>query len=474
MTVELRPYQSKFIDDIRAQYASGRKSVLAVAPTGAGKTVCFSHMASVASSKRLRVGIMAHRTELLDQIGATLGKFGVEHGFIAPGRPANPFSFVQVCSVRSVAGKIERYLARPFDLLIVDEAHHAAAGSSWHQVISAHKGKHVLGVTATPQRLSGEPLADAFEVMVQGPTVGELMEIGALSKYRAFAPRSPDLHGIARRAGDYAKDQLDEAMDQPTITGDAVATYRKHATGKRAIAFCVSIAHAQHVSEMFRANGINSASLDGKMGRTERRTVLADFEAGRVLVLTSCEIVSEGFDLPAIEAAILLRPTQSLALHLQQVGRSLRPYPGKTHALILDHAGNLARHGLPDDEREWSLAGHAKKKGDAAISTARCPECFAVFSPRAACPECGHDMALKVNGEALEGRTVKEVAGEIEEIDVEALRLQRKREIGSARTVLDLARIAKEKGHKPGWIIHIMKARGQPVSMDEVMRAMRG
>lgn len=454
--ITLRPYQEKFISDIREAYRRGAKSVLGVAPTGSGKTVCFSYMAQSAASRKLRVGILAHRIELLDQISATLVKFDVPHAFIAPGRQANPFEYVQVCSVRSVASKIERYVKNPFDLLIVDEAHHAAGGSSWHQVISAHKGKHVLGVTATPQRLSGEPLADAFDEMVQGPSVETLMEIGALSKYRAFAPVTPDMNGVPRRMGDFARAENEATMDKPTITGDAVLTYLKLAKGKRAIVFCVSISHAEHVAAQFSANDIPAASLDGKMGKLDRKNTLADFEAGRVLVLTSCEIVSEGFDLPAIEAAILLRPTQSLALHLQQVGRALRTWPGKEKALILDHAGNLARHGLPDDPREWSLKGAEKRAGGigGSLPTVTCDGCFAVFRPLLACPYCGLEREI-------EGRKIEEVEGELGELDLEAIKRSQKTEVAQARDLPALMAIARARGYNPRWAQHIMEARSK-------------
>lgn len=470
MNVTLRPYQEAFVSDLRAAYQSGAKSVLGVAPTGSGKTVCFTYMAHQAQAKRLRVGILAHRVELIHQISRSLSDFQVPHGFIAPGLPANPFAFVQVCSVRSVANRIERFHANPFDFLIVDEAHHAASGSSWHQVISCHRDKRVLGVTATPQRLSGEPLSQAFETMVMGPSCADLIEGGALSKYRAFAPSNPDLHGVGRRMGDFVRSENEAAMDKPTITGDAVQTYLRLAAGKRAAVFCVSILHAEHVAAQFRANDVAALSLDGTMTPSVRHEALRKFSAGEIKVLTSCDLISEGLDIPAIEVAILLRPTQSLALHLQQVGRALRPFPGKPYALILDHAGNLARHGLPDDDREWSLDGIRKglgKPGEAAIATLTCPSCFGVWRPFLTCPGCG---AVR----EVDGRKVEEVAGDIEEVDVEAIRAARKMEIRQARDLPSLINVARARNYRPGWVVNIMKVRGKSVSYGEVERAMRG
>lgn len=465
MTLSLRPYQDRFVSDLRAAYGEGARSVLGVMPTGSGKTVCFSYMAQQAHAKGLRVGLVAHRVEILDQIGRALTAWDVPHGYITPGRPLDPLARVHVASVFSLARRVERLRARPYDLLIVDEAHHAAVGSSWHQVVDVHRraGRRILGVTATPRRLSGEPLAPSFDRMVIGPTTAELIDLKALSPYRAFAPATPDLEGVGRRMGDYIKSELDKAMDKPTITGDAVGNYLKWARGKRALAFCVSIAHAEHVAASFRASGVEAQAIDGKMSRADRAAAIAAFEAGRTLVLTSCDLVSEGFDLPAIEAAILLRPTQSLALHLQQVGRALRIYPGKSHALILDHADNLARHGLPDDPQDWTLEGAVKKRGGAGgappLPIRTCASCFGVFRPAPVCPHCG--VAAEV-----EGRQVREVEGELDELDLDRVRREKRQEVGRAGSLEALIKLGVERGYKnprawAGYILTVRAARGR-------------
>lgn len=455
--ITLRPYQSAFEDNIRAAYASGAKSVLGVMPTGAGKTVCFSDMAMRAANKGLSVGVVAHRAEILDQIGKALTAFNVPHGYLAPGFAPNPLASVQVCSVQAMARRIDRYTRRPFDFLIIDEAHHAAAGTSWHAVIQAHAGKRVLGVTATPQRLSGEPLSVAFEQMVIGPTVSELTSLGALTPYRLFSPPPPDMSGIKRRGGDLARDETAEVMDKPTITGDAVSHYQRICAGKRAIVFCVSIAHAEHVAEQFNAAGFPARSLDGKMDRGTRRAALADFASGRVPILTSCDIVSEGFDVPSIEVAILLRPTDSLALYLQQVGRALRPAPGKQYAIILDHAGNSVDkryggrgHGYPDDAREWSLAGGKKLGAPGMRSIARvvCGRCYGsyVAGPQC-CPYCGHTKDIQ-------GREIAQVEGDLMEVDPDLVRQareeekrSRRMEEGMCRSMQDFHTLAVQRGY---------------------------
>lgn len=479
MSITLRPYQDKFETDIRGAYAGGAKSVLAVLPTGGGKTVVFSDMAAKAAARGNSVGITAHRVEILEQIGRALEARGVPHGYLAPGFAPNPLAQVQVCSVGAMARRIDRYHRNPFKFLIVDEAHHAAAGTQWHAVINAHTPDpsrpqaaacRILGVTATPQRLSGEPLSVAFDEMIVGPSTSELIQLGALSKYRLFAPFRPDMSGAKRQGGDYKKSDAAGIMDKPTITGDAVAHYKRIASGKRAIVFCVSIEHAEHVAAQFSAAGLRASSLDGKMDRKQRRAILAAFERGEIEVLTSCDIVSEGFDVPAIEVAILLRPTESLALYLQQVGRALRPFPGKDYAIILDHAGNSVEraqggrgHGLPDDVRAWSLEGvkgRDKAAGERTIPTVICGGCYATFRPsQPCCPYCGFERDIL-------GRTIKVTDGELVEVDPDLVRQARQEEIDAQNTrirqtrkVEDLAALGVELGKSAGWLWNLYRNR---------------
>jgi superfamily II DNA or RNA helicase len=228
-----------------------------------------------------------------------------------------------------------------------------------------------------------------------------------------YAPSKPDLQGLRTRMGDYVNAELENAMDRPSITGNAVHHYRKLADGKLAIAFCVSVKHAKDVAEEFRRAGYTASHIDGGMEESERDKVLKDFEARKIQILTSCDLVSEGFDLPAVEVAIMLRPTKSLSLYLQQAGRAIRPSPGKTSTIILDHAGNTAVHGFIDEHREWVLTdGAARKKseGEKAPAVRSCPECFAMHRPSPICPKCGHVYKIK-------GRKIEQVEGELVQLN---------------------------------------------------------
>lgn len=405
----LRDYQELAVEAVRDSYRAGKRRTLLVLPTGGGKTICFSYIAAGVARNNKRVLIIAHRRELLRQISSALTKVGVPHGMLMGGSVGIPRANVIVASVFTLANRLKHFPAP--DLIIGDEAHHFTPDSSWGKVVAAFPKARVLGVTATPERLDGKGLGVLFDDMVIGPTVAELTEQDYLSPADVYAPSRPDMKGIHTRMGDFVKAELEDVMDRPSITGSAVAHYTKLAAGKRAIAFCVSVKHAQVVAEDFRNAGYASYHIDGGMEEKERDQVLKDFEAGKIQILTSCDLVSEGFDLPAVEVAILLRPTQSLSLYLQQCGRAIRPSPGKTKTIILDHAGNTARHGFIDEPRDWTLDQDRIKQRRAAAKekppeVRTCPECFAMHKTMPVCPKCGHVYKIK-------SRMVKQVDGEL-------------------------------------------------------------
>jgi DNA repair protein RadD len=262
------------------------------------------------------------------------------------------------------------------DLLIADEAHHALA-ATWQQLFATWPLARALGVSATPERLDGRGLGEVFGTMVLGPSVADLIRTGHLAAFDYFAPeRVADLSDVGVRAGDFARDALAEAMDRPAITGNALAHYRRLCPGAQALAFCTSVRHAENAAEQFRAAGFEAASVDGALAADERNRLVRTFAAGELRILASCELLSEGFDVPAASAAILLRPTQSLGLHLQQVGRVLRPKPNGSRAVVLDHVGNVGRHsGCRPRARVQTRLGapsvpHAEPLSDAAATSA--------------------------------------------------------------------------------------------------------
>jgi superfamily II DNA or RNA helicase len=299
--------------------------------------------------------------------------------------------------------------------------------------------------------------------MVLGPSVTELIEIGALAPVVTYAPAVPDLSALKKRMGDFTSGDLLEVMNRKTVTGDAIKHYRKLAGGLPAVAFCVSVAHAQAVAEQFASEGYRAASIDGGMDKPTRKAIINDFKRGAINVLTSCDLVSEGFDVPGICCESCMRPTASLALHLQQSGRCLRPAAGKDRAIILDHAGNTTRHGTCTAQHDWSLASSSassnRRRNDEAIDPVRiCADCFAVSPGRAtSCVDCGTPFPAKQ-------RTVKEQEGElkaIQENDARNAKRERKTEQSGAHTQEQLTALGRARGYKnpAAWAAHIVAAR---------------
>ena len=369
--------------------------------------------------------------------------------------------------------RIERIEAGPkvdvFDLT-VDEAHnffangvlvhncHHIGAQSWDDLFYRFPRAKILGLSATPWRLDGQGLGRWFDDMIVGPTVAELIEAGALSPYRLFAPSAPDLSGVGVTGGDYQRGALSKAMDRPQIVGDAIGHYSRLCAGKRAVVFAAGVENSKHIVAQFNASGIRAEHVDGSMSADERDGAVNRFKAGETLILSNADLFGEGFDVPAIEAAILLRPTKSLSLYLQQVGRALRPFEGKTEAIILDHAGNSAQpgFGLPDDDREWSLNDREKRKkaekGEVAIR--QCDECFFVYRPAPKCPACDHVPEVKA-------REIEVVEGTLAEVTREKEKAQhvRKMEERDCHTLDDWQKLARERGYKPGWALIRWQAR---------------
>jgi len=438
------------------------KAIVMQGATGIGKTAIGSTMVKNAVEKGRRTMFVVHRRELLEQTSKTLDRVGVKHGVIMAGRAYNPFEMCHIASIDTLQRRLD-VVQRP-DFMIVDECHRSGA-KGWSKCIEWAKngGAYVVGLTATPQRLDGKGLDAVFDDMVKGPSVEWLIENGFLSRFRVFGTsRVLDLSGVKTQMGDYAASQIDALMDNKVLFGEAVANYVKHASGKRAVAFCPSIHLSQTMAQAFNEAGIPAAHLDGGSDGEGRRRTIRDFADGKIMVLCNVNLFCEGFDLSAaagkdvpIEAVILYRPTQSLALYLQQVGRALRPKAEP--AIILDHAMNALRHGLPDAEHNWTLEGRKKGAAKAWVPPSKtCGECFAVVSAAyLECPECGEVFEVA-------RRDIETTEETLVELTKEELQRQKKKqwsELSQARTQADLEKIARERGYKPGWVKYIMEAR---------------
>lgn len=457
--MNLRYYQENIVTDSRRAYAEGARAPLVCSPTGSGKTVITSYITQGAIEKGRRSWIIAHRKELITQSSATLSKFGIPHGLVKAGMKQDLSPLAQVCSIQSLIARHER-MPSP-DFILIDECHHAVSGS-YRTIIDRYPQAKLLGFTATPSRLDGRGLGEVFDRIIMGPSVLELMMEGYLSPARYYAPpKKVDLTGVPRRRGDFATKQLEAAMNRPTITGDAVAHYAKFCDGAPALVFCVSVPHAEEVAAAYRAAGYRAASVDGSLPDAVRDERINGLANGTYQVITSCDLIGEGLDVPIVTAAQLLRPTDSLILHLQQIGRVLRPADGKDHAVILDHVGNLQRHGFAETSREWSLDPITKRNVNAAEPVRECPQCFAAFQPAPACPFCGFEFPV----DESKSRKIKEEEGSLSEVKDEEKQAQMKKrrmEEGACRSFEDFVELGERRGYRSprGWARHRARARG--------------
>lgn len=451
MEISLRHYQRENVNTLRYFYSKKISSLLYVLPTGGGKTFVFCHIAREAIKKKNRVLILVHRQELIDQTCNSLKALGLGFGIIARGHETDYEKYIQICSVQTLVRRINVLPNNYCQLLIVDEAHHAVAGS-WDKIISTFSEAKVLGVTATPERCDGKGLKSKFQEMIIGPQMAELQQQEYLAPYRVFAPPEQiDLSLLKKRAGDYAREDVDKQVTTQHFIGDAIKHYKKYLYNQTAIAFCSSVRHAQIVADTFNENDIPAVSLDGNTPPHERRLILKKLERSQIKIVTSCEIISEGTDIPSVGGCLLLRPTLSLSVYLQQVGRCLRPQKNKT-AIILDHVGNVKKHGLPNEVREWSLEGAKKRtqnKTDA-ISVKVCPVCFSALMSITKQCECGHVFRAKDQ---------KRITIDTDLEEIKAVKKEEKKEVGRARTLAELLAVADRRGYNRKWAYHILKAR---------------
>jgi superfamily II DNA or RNA helicase len=458
--VTLRAYQESAIRELQARIAAGRRRIVVVAATGSGKTVIFAHVVAEAVARGHSVLVVAHRRELIQQTYDKLLRAGLDERQVgvvmASDTRRRPTAPVQVASIDTLRHRPKP----PADLVIVDEAHRELTRS--YRELRAHYPEAVhLGFTATPYRADNRGLGEFYEDLLLVASIRDLIDQGYLVAPRVFTvpqERLPNLAGVRVRAGDYAQDQLDAAVDQAMLVGDIVEHWKKHACGVRTIAFAVSVKHSKHIAERFREAGIAAEHLDGTTPTDQRDAILARLESGETLVVSNCGVLCEGWDQPSAKCAILARPTKSTGLYLQQAGRILRPWNDQ-RAIILDHAGCAREHGLPQDEREFSLEPRPKRKrGDPLQVPIRiCNSCQAVLPARTrVCPECGMvfveecPVPTETDGQLVEASR----AGDTLTADVHATRQSRAEcDRAMPRTVFEQLRaLARSKRQDAAWV----------------------
>jgi superfamily II DNA or RNA helicase len=406
--MQLRDYQLKVIDGLRTAYQQYH-SVLAVLPTGAGKTIIAGHIVQQSIlNKNNRTWFIVHRTELMEQTAEKFTLFQVNSGFISSETLSVTESSV-IAMVQTLKNKIEKipYEFLP-DFIIVDEAHKIAANTYMNLIKTIRDRKpqvKLLGLTATPRRLDGKGLSDAFQFLVPGPTVRELIDLGQLSKYRIIAPPNDlDLSKIKITSfGEYNAKQLQAEIERANFFGDIITKYKEYLNNKQVIVFALNIAHSKQIAELFKMAGISAAHVDADTPKDERAQIIQDFKEGKYLVLTNVYLFAEGVDVPQLDGVIMARPTASETMYQQMAGRCLRLSEGKEIALLIDHVKNWEVHGMPCIDREWLLT-YPKKKREKETTNKECPgpECFSVVPiSTKICPYCGHEFTQDTSREII-------------------------------------------------------------------------
>ena len=436
MSHDLRQYQIDLETATRQAFHAGYQAPLIVLPCGGGKSCIAADMARKATARGNRVLYIVHRHELCDQIDRTFRDWGVD------------MRYCKIGMVQTICRRTAKI--HPPRLIIIDESHHALA-RSYRKIFEAFPEAQRVGITATPCRLNGGGLGDVNDKLIIGPSTKWLIEHQYLAPYDYYAPTVADMTGIHTEHGEYATDEVVKKLDQSKIYGDVIGYYRKLAPGQQAICYCASVEHSQKMAEQFRAAGIPAEHIDGKTQKAVRNAAVQRFRDGQTRILCNVDLIGEGFDVPDCSVSILLRPTKSLTLYIQQSMRCMRYKPGKK-AVIIDHVGNYVRFGLPDMDRKWDLTPKkpGKKKEISEFKIRQCPKCFFTHEWADKCPHCGYVYPVKEH-------TLEEIkTAHLEQIKGIVLDYTTPNDCG---TMEELQTYAKQHGYKPGWAFYQAKRR---------------
>lgn len=383
---------------------------------------------------------LVHRKELIDQIRNTLIMNEVD------------MSYVKLGMVQTVVRRLEK-TSEPA-LIIIDESHHVLA-NSYKKIINHFSNAKVVGFTATPVRINGGGLGDINDMLIEKVNVKWLIENQFLSPYKYFAPEVIQTSNLdIKRTGEYDITQLDDQFNQRKVWGDVIKHYQKLADGQQAILYASSLYQSQKMAASFEQVGITAAHIDGKTPKAERDHIIQQFRNGEIKVLCNLDLIGEGFDVPDCSTVIMLRPTQSLSLYIQQSMRGMRYRPEKT-SIIIDHVGNVSRFGLPDMERTWTLEpkkGSNSKKAEAPVKI--CPDCFmTVLSSNKQCEHCGHEFKVEAKPIQIDDAAeLQEITEPIFQVDYSSP--------NDCKNMKELYEYAKQHNYKRGWAYHQGKVRG--------------
>lgn len=493
MIPTLRPYQEKLVSDTYQQWDAGKQFVAMVSSTGSGKSMTLTAIVAKERDRGQYVLVLAHRQELITQLSDTMGRMEIRHQVIAANKVVrfaakqsmenhgvnyvDPNARVMVASVQSMREAKIADLAKLGNKLTVvqDEFHHATKKSkTWGGVLTPllNAGARGLGPTATPCRADGQGLSretDGYaDVIVEGPSMRWLIDNGYLSQYKIYCPPTDlrlDNVETSKTTGDYKEKELKAEIGRSHIVGDIVSHYLKICPGKRGITFTVGVDTAEEVAEEYRKRGVPAVALSGRNADEERVQAIRDLKSGKILQIVNDSLIGEGVDIPAVEVVSFARPTQSYALYAQMFGRALRPFEGKTHAIIIDAVSNVMRHGLPDAPREWSLDRRERRTGKSEPSTVRvCTACAAVYERfRDACPDCGEPVPKPAQRSGPEF-----VDGDLYELDPDVLAQMRNEVVGARETPEAMRdRLTAQHVPMPGVVANVKR---QKERLDELVK----
>ena len=447
-----RDYQARGIEAARAARRAGHRRILLVAPTGSGKSVLatlLAHGASVTHGQRILV--IVHSGELVGQWWVHFTQAGIPCGvMMADDYRTDASQPVQI----GTAATLNRRDLPPVDLVIIDECSMALA-ETFARLLDSYPKATIIGLTATPVRLDGRGMRERFDVMIEVAKYSELIDCGAISAPVVYMGRVlPKLDGLKKSHGEYEAGELERRASQAHVIGNVVDTWLKLADGRSTVGFACGVAHSKDLVAQFIDAEVSAAHIDGDTPKSEREDILLRLYFGKLKVVFSVNVLTYGLDIPRVKCAIIARPTLSLAVHMQTGGRIFRPWcpacngkcerkgelgHGEVSPLILDHAANVDRHGLPHEDREWSLSGSPKRVSQAQAWI--CAGCYA-YVEKMPCPLCGHQVAS-------EPRKIKERDGVLERVDKA---IAKERSSDPKRAYFDLqVEHARGKGFKPGF-----------------------
>ena len=436
-----RQYQKEGNEQILYHFASGIKRVMLKVPTGGGKTHMFAELIKRCHDKQSHSAMIVRGRELVQQASDRLAREGVDHGVMMAGHPLyNPRAKTQVCSIDTL---VSRGTFPRAEFVVFDEAH-LCTSKGFLECAKHYKDSYILGVSATPY--SHKSLRHIAEVVVEPTSVQKLINQGFLVDAEYYAPSTPDLQGVgvSRATRDYKQDDLAKAMNKSFLVGDIVSHWKTLAQDKPTLVFATSIAHSKQIAQAFRDQGINFVHCDADTSLKDRQIAKDALKSGQLQGIVNVGIFCVGSDIPCLGCIVMARPTKSYNLHIQQLGRGTRPYDGKNRFIVLDHAGNLSRHGFITSDKEVDLDGIKQEERAAGVRV--CDECFTCYpNTQPSCPSCNHKNTPKAGTKA-----------EVEQVDGQLRRVKTESEVIDpvAKRIGELKETQKKKGYKRGWVFY--------------------